>query len=98
MVSGARTRDDALSIAGVDFIVLNPKVMQLLNETPTAEGYNDDLSGISEGSLLLGVENQMPLAEESEPLIEKLTQNEFNEALGYAGKDLLAQVRRYLSF
>lgn len=36
---------DALAVAGVDFIILGPKVLKTLEDIPTAEGYNYDLSG-----------------------------------------------------
>lgn len=97
MVSGVRTREDALSIAGVDFIVLGPKVLELLDGVPTAEGYNYDLSGSDAGLPLLGVEEQMSasmgLEDDQELPLDKVTEQHFGECLGYAGKDLLAKVK-----
>jgi len=93
MVSGVRTREDALSVAGVDFIVLGPKVLTLLNEVPTAEGYNYDLSGVDSTLPVFGVEEQMSasmgLEDDQELPLDKVTVEHFAECLGYAGKDLL---------
>lgn len=35
---------DALALAGVDYLVVGPKVLETLAETPTLEGYNDGLT------------------------------------------------------
>eukprot|EP00803_Ostreobium_quekettii_P007934 evm.model.scf_3304.1 EVM.evm.TU.scf_3304.1 scf_3304:10-2913(-) len=41
MASSIRTKEDALAIAGCDFIVMGPTVLRALDDTPTAMGYND---------------------------------------------------------
>ena len=35
---------DALALAGVDYLVVGPKVLATLSETPTLQGYNDGLT------------------------------------------------------
>ena len=96
MVSGIRTREDALSVAGVDYIVLGPKVLKLLDEVPTAEGYNYDLSGVDDKLAFGGVEDRispsMGLEDEQELPLDKVTYDHFDDCLGYAGNDLLAKV------
>eukprot|EP00210_Caulerpa_lentillifera_P002460 g2358.t1 len=95
MVSGVRTREDALAVAGVDYIVLGPKVIHQLNEVPTAEGYNYDLSGTSANFPVLGVEDRLTpaagLETDDELPLDKVTEEHFSECLGYAGTDLLNQ-------
>lgn len=95
MVSGVRTREDALAVAGVDYIILTPKVIRQLNEVPTAEGYNYDLSGATGNLPVLGVEDQLSpaigLEADEELPLDKLTKEHFSECLGYAGKQLLDQ-------
>ena len=96
MVSGIRTREDALSMAGVDYIVLGPKVLKLLDEVPTAEGYNYDLSGVDDKLAFAGVEDRISpalgLEDVQELPLDRVTYDHFDDCLGYAGNDLLAKV------
>ena len=48
MASGIRTPEEAKALAGVDFLVLGPKVMAALAASTTLEGYNDGLSAAEE--------------------------------------------------
>jgi len=47
IVSGVRTRKDALSVAGVDYLIAPSNVLEELARTPTREGYNDGMGGLS---------------------------------------------------
>jgi len=95
MVSGIRSREDALSVAGADFIVLGSKVLKQLNEVPTAEGYNSDLTATG-GMQSLGVEAQLHenigLEDDNELPLEKVTKEHFQDCLGYAGREMMSQV------
>ena len=93
MVSGVRTRDDALALVGVDFIVAGPRVLDALAATPTRAGYNDGLVGAvstdeeSEGAPLnaaLAATYAFDAADDA-PVTKQL----FEEGLGATGRDVL---------
>ena len=93
MVSGVRSRDDALALAGVDFLVAGPKVLDALRETPTRAGYNDGLSAASapadEAVPLTAEAAAAATFEASETL--KVTKQLFEEGLGTVGRELLEE-------
>ena len=93
MVSGIRSRDDALALAGVDFLVAGPKVLEALREMPTRVGYNDGLSAASAPA-----DDVVPLTAEAaaaatfdDAETATLTKQLFEEGLGTVGRDLLEQ-------
>ena len=93
MVSGIRSKDDALALAGVDFLVAGPKVLEALRETPTRAGYNDGLSAASAPA-----DDAVPLTAEAAASTEfaeaetaKMTKQLFEEGLGTVGRDLLEE-------
>ncbi|GMH35833.1 hypothetical protein BSKO_03701 [Bryopsis sp. KO-2023] len=90
MVSGVRTKEDAISVAGCDYIILGPKVLKSLSESPTAQGYNDGLSAqTTSGGIPRALEASPPgLAPVKATMV---TREEFEEGLGLAAKDLLKQ-------
>lgn len=49
IVSGVRTREDALAVAGADYILAPAAVVEELRSMGTTAGYNDGLSGVSSG-------------------------------------------------
>ena len=93
MVSGVRSRDDALALAGVDFLVAGPKVLEALREMPTRAGYNDGLSAASAPA-----DDVVPLTAEAaaaatfdDAETATLTKQLFEEGLGTVGRDLLEE-------
>ena len=93
MVSGVRSRDDALALAGVDFLVAGPKIVALLREMPTRAGYNDGLSAASapadEGVPLTAEAAAAAEFEDSETA--RVTKQLFEEGLGTVGRELLEE-------
>lgn len=90
MVSGVRSRDDALALAGVDFLVAGPRVLEALAATPTRSGYNDGLSGV------LGEDEEpAPLTDAAAAAYTfddeeaPATRARFDEQLGLVGRDIL---------
>ena len=49
MASGIRTKEDALALCGIDYLVMPSKVELELAATPTAAGYNDGLHALESG-------------------------------------------------
>lgn len=93
MASGLRTKDDALALAGCDYLILAPKIMSQLAGTPTLQGYNDSLSASD-----VGVESPIavPLTlaaavESNMGRLPPVTKEQFDEELGIAGGKLLDQ-------
>ncbi|WIA08686.1 hypothetical protein OEZ85_008111 [Tetradesmus obliquus] len=93
MASGLRTADDALALAGCDYLVLTAKVMGDLEATPTLQGYNSGLSAAS-ASEEDGIERMLsPAAAAASDLANMgaISEAQFNEMLGPCGSELLAQ-------
>ncbi|KAK9809892.1 hypothetical protein WJX72_001155 [[Myrmecia] bisecta] len=91
MAAGVRSKQEALELAGVDYIVLSPRVLDALSQTPTLQGYNDGLRVADEQE---GVHTQLCPAnakearftpEETAPVTKQL----FQEGLGQVGMELL---------
>lgn len=100
MAGDIRTKDDALKIAGCDFIVLAPQIISELGQTPSALGYNDGLSATheypSDVSLVLSPK-KASATEFSEKYIKGYKDKKsFDDGLGECGRDLLARsLKRY---
>mmetsp|Transcript_38965 Transcript_38965/g.115902 ORF Transcript_38965/g.115902 Transcript_38965/m.115902 type:complete len:132 (+) Transcript_38965:545-940(+) len=90
MASGIRTKADALQLAGCDFILLPPKVIKELADTPTIGGYNDglrvagDTDADSEASL-----NAAAAADQAIDQLPMVTKEAFDAGLGFAAEELL---------
>jgi transaldolase len=82
---------DAVSLAGVDYLVVGPKVLQELSVTPTMAGYNDGLSAAGpadtdfEPMSPITAKDEVFTADEQAPLTKQL----FEDGLGLVGKELL---------
>lgn len=91
MASGLRTKEDALALAGCDYLVLTAKVMSELESSPTLQGYNSGLSAAGAADED-GIERPLsPEAALSSDMEDKgpVTQDSFKEQLGPAGTELL---------
>jgi transaldolase len=82
-----------LALAGADFLVVGPKVVQELSQMPTLAGYNDGFSAAGKDDL-----DDVPLSPEAAKAVEfteaelaPVTKQSFEEGLGVVGKDLLAE-------
>lgn len=94
MASGLRNKQDALSLAGCDFLVVSPRVLEQLGASPTLEGYNDGLHVDDSSTAATGVAAMLTPegAQASElPAAEDVTQQKLSEGMGLAGSELLAQ-------
>jgi transaldolase len=89
MVSGIRTREDALALAGVDFLVAGPRVLDALAATPTRSGYNDGLSGAAEEEETGARLTDAVAAAYSFDAETPVTRAAFDEQLGLVGRDIL---------
>jgi len=93
MASGLRTAEDALALAGVDFLVAGPKVLQGLAAMPSAQGYNDGLSAAAAPAGLAGALSPAGARAAAAAKLPELSEAAFSEGLGLAGADLLKTVR-----
>ncbi|PRW61225.1 putative transaldolase [Chlorella sorokiniana] len=94
MASGLRTKAEALALAGCDFLVVGPKVLNGLASASTLDGYNTGLSATEDvpGSIEARLSAQLAQAAEFTPQeLEHIDEGRFNEYLGMAGKDLLSE-------
>lgn len=100
MAAGLRNKQDALALAGCDYLVLSPPVLEQLSASPTREGYNDGLKsptadeepGVTPALTLEGAQ----AAEFPESDLAPVTLQRFEEGLGLAGAELLAQGLEFL--
>jgi len=96
MATGIRSREDALALAGYDFLVLPPPVIETMKQTTTISGYNDGLQAtepIAEGVMPRVVSPQNAKAANPEKVDTKdvmSNTSSFEQALGMAGKELLS--------
>lgn len=96
MASGLRTKGDALALAGCDYLVLPARVMADLEASPTLQGYNSGLSAAApsddddDGVRVMLRPGAVPDGDEV-PEIARVDEEMFNDGLGLAGKELLAQ-------
>lgn len=95
MVSGIRRKQDALLLAGVDFLVVGPKVLEELNSQFTMSGYND---GLSANTTFDETDVDAKLSKERADGVEfaaeemtKVTKQLFQDGLGQAGLELLEE-------
>ncbi|KAK9792691.1 hypothetical protein WJX73_002290 [Symbiochloris irregularis] len=94
MVSGIRRKQDALALAGMDYLVVGDKVLSELGGTDTLQGYNDGFSASGPEQPGSTVEARLTPAkaaatqfasEDTEPLGEA----DFRDRLGQTGQELL---------
>lgn len=94
MASGLRTAEDALAVAGCDYLVLNPKVLQALKDMPTTQGYNDGLSAAAAAGGGGGGFDRVlsPQGAQAARIdaSDSITESDFNERMDLAGRELLA--------
>eukprot|EP00878_Enallax_costatus_P009242 GHUV01009660.1.p2 GENE.GHUV01009660.1~~GHUV01009660.1.p2 ORF type:complete len:118 (+),score=50.94 GHUV01009660.1:665-1018(+) len=93
MASGLRTKEDALALAGCDYLVLTAKVMAELEASPTLQGYNAGLSAAGPAYDDAVERPLSPEAAKASDLADKgpVTEEMFNEQLGPCGEELLNQ-------
>lgn len=92
MAAGVRTKGDALELAGCDYIVLSPRIMELLADTATADGYNDGLQAAStqlELQAALNDESAAAAEFSADDLAPATSRDAFQAELGECGRDLL---------
>ncbi|KAF8072691.1 AL21 [Scenedesmus sp. PABB004] len=95
MASGLRTKDDALALAGCDYLVLTAKVMSDLEASPTLAGYNSGLSaagGADDDDDADGVSRPLsPSAAAAADMADvgAVSAERFEAELGPAGRELL---------
>ena len=90
MASGIRTKTEAMSIAGCDYIIVGPRVLEALQSASTLEGYNDGLHTANESDagarLSASFAKNYDLSPNETGIVDKAT---FEEQLGLPGRDLL---------
>ncbi|KAG2431155.1 hypothetical protein HXX76_009685 [Chlamydomonas incerta] len=90
MAMGLRTRQDALDLAGLDYLILSGRVMSQLAAVDTDQGYNDGLSAVAGSS---GVEAVLTPALAAQAEVKQwsvLTEPVWKSELGPAATELLA--------
>eukprot|EP00775_Hariotina_reticulata_P006335 gene6335-6569_t len=93
MASGLRTKDDALALAGCDYLVLTAKVMADLENSPTLQGYNTGLTAaasVDEDGIERPLSQTAAKASDMDDVGE-VTEARFTEELGPCGTELLSQ-------
>ncbi|QDZ18535.1 transaldolase [Chloropicon primus] len=99
MAGDIRSKEDALSIAGCDYIVLRPQIIEELQGTPSMLGYNDGLIATKDYADLMP--ELSPEKAEATKFSDRYTkgwgsEKEFMESMGECGRDLLQKsLQRY---
>lgn len=93
MASGIRTKAEALALAGVDYLVVGPRVLEALQSSATLEGYNDGLhasqeSGLVRARLTPAFAGAYELSPVETGSVDKAT---FDDQLGLPGMELLGE-------
>lgn len=92
MVAGLRNKADALALAGVDYLVLNERIVHSLDAATTLQGYNDgfraDKPGDDSVPQQLSADSAQQAEFSSSETVE-ITRQLFEEGLGMAGLELL---------
>lgn len=97
MASGLRSKQEALRLAGCDYLVVGPRVLEALAATSTLEGYNDGLHASTEGVTSEDEEGFRPILTQeladatdfSPRELAELDEDLFLDRLGPAGETLL---------
>lgn len=89
MASGLRSKAQALNLAGLEYMVVSPPVLESLENSSTLSGFNDGLrADVSGDDILISLSPEMAKAANI-PKLDTVTQPEFIDGLGYLGFDLL---------
>ncbi len=102
MAGDVRSKEDAIALAGVDFVVLPPKIIADLDAAPSTLGYNDGLSATHDypAEIRVQMTPASALASEEEAGLAgalSLDERAFGEAMGLAGRELLeVSLKRYV--
>jgi len=95
MVSGLRTKQETLSLAGCDLLVIGPRVLEALQASATLDGYNDGLHASSDstsGGVTPRLTADFAAAYQIDPVETRAVDEiSFNDLLGIAGKELLQE-------
>lgn len=90
MASGLRTKAEALSVSGVDFLVIGPRVLDALQSSITLEGYNDGLhAGLDAGITAAFTKESAAAYEFSSMEVADVNGSVFEDQIGMAGQELL---------
>mmetsp|Transcript_13758 Transcript_13758/g.35522 ORF Transcript_13758/g.35522 Transcript_13758/m.35522 type:complete len:442 (-) Transcript_13758:61-1386(-) len=100
MAGDIRTKEDALHIAGCDYIALSPAIIKELELTPSSLGYNDGLSAVNsypsdvEAALTPAKAQRATFTERQ--LRAAQSEADFDREMGDCGRDLLGKsLKRY---
>ena len=96
MASGLRTKSEALSLSGCDFLVVGPRVMNSLHAAVTLEGFNDGLRATSSADDDGGVKARLTPAFAAAYEIDAVDtgivdEGVFNDQLGLPARELLLE-------
>ena len=83
---------DALALAGVDYLVVNEKVVDALDKATTLQGYNDGFHAGEDDEESVPQQLSAEMAQQtefSESETTEVTRQLFEEGLGMAGLELL---------
>lgn len=100
MASGLRSKQEALQLAGCDYIVVGPRVLESLKSSATLEGYNDGLRSVADAEdagVRARLSSAFAAAYELSPVETGVVDAaSFKEDLGMAGRELLDDSLRRL--
>lgn len=96
MASGLRTKQETLAVAGCDYLVVGPRVLEALQASTTLEGYNDGLrASVDDSDSVAGprLTADFAAAYEFDPIETKPVggKDAFDDLLGLAGRQLLQE-------
>ena len=83
---------DALALAGVDYLVVNERILDALDKATTLQGYNDGFRADEDDDESVSQQLSAEMAQEadfSESETTEVTRQLFEEGLGMAGLELL---------
>ncbi|GBG00054.1 transaldolase [Raphidocelis subcapitata] len=93
MASGIRSKDDALALAGCDYLVLSARVMADLEGSPTLQGYNSGFSATNSADdegVPRGLSPDALSDDDEVPALGQVDEEMFKDGLGLAASELLA--------
>jgi transaldolase len=89
MASGIREKAQAIQLAGLDYMVISPQLMKVLQETSTLSGFNDGMHGDATTDSIPVMLSPETAAEKAVKKLGDVSQTDFVDELGYLGFDLL---------
>jgi len=91
IASGMRTKKEALSLAGCDYLVVGPQVLRALRDCVTLEGYNDGLHAAERDfeSIQPAMSPELAASTALEKIQQPISKEQFEHDLGMMGVELL---------